>query len=85
MSTRHTSTPKGCFVLRADSIRPYSPMGKLLPFIERFRPVSGRVDEQSTSTGRKQKTGVAVMVTPGVRKDFSWKRQEFPAPRCLRG
>ena len=24
MSTRHTSTPKGRFVLRADSIRPYS-------------------------------------------------------------
>ena len=23
MSTRHTSTPKGRFVLRADSIRPY--------------------------------------------------------------
>ena len=22
-STRHTSTPKGCFVLRADTIRPY--------------------------------------------------------------
>ena len=24
MSTRHTSTPKGRFVLRADSIRPYN-------------------------------------------------------------
>ena len=29
-----TSTPKGRFVLRADAIRPYSPMGKLLPFNE---------------------------------------------------
>ena len=29
-----TSTPKGRFVLRADSIRPYNPCGKLIPFIE---------------------------------------------------
>ena len=28
MSTRHTSTPKGRFVLRADSIRPYNCGGK---------------------------------------------------------
>ena len=27
-STRHTSTPKGRFVLRADSIRPYSGVRK---------------------------------------------------------
>ena len=34
MSARHTSTPKGRFMLRADSIRPYSPTEKLLPFNE---------------------------------------------------
>ena len=28
-STRHTSTPKGRFVLRADSIRPYAPYSGL--------------------------------------------------------
>ena len=28
MSTRHTSTPKGRFVLRADAIRPYNCGGK---------------------------------------------------------
>ena len=35
-STRHTSTPKGRFVLRADSIRPYNPCGKLAPFNQRL-------------------------------------------------
>ena len=28
MSTRHTSTPKGRFVLRADAIRPYNCGGR---------------------------------------------------------
>ena len=28
MSTRHTSTPKGRFVLRADAIRPYNYGGR---------------------------------------------------------
>ena len=44
MSTRHTSTPKGRFVLRADSIRPYSCGGKAAdgstisrPLLERTR------------------------------------------------
>ena len=37
-----TSTPKGRFVLRADSIRPYNPCGKLLPFSQPRNPVSFR-------------------------------------------
>ena len=38
-STRHTSTPKGRFVLRADSIRPYSgvcALNRVLAKIQRF-------------------------------------------------
>ena len=41
MSTRHKH-PKGRFVLRADSIRPYGSMGKLLSFNELFCCVSQR-------------------------------------------
>ncbi len=32
MSARHTSTPKGRFVLRADAIRPYSLGGEAAAF-----------------------------------------------------
>ena len=39
-SARHTSTPKGRFVLRADAIRPYNPCGSLLPFNGRLNPIS---------------------------------------------
>ena len=35
MSTRHTSTPKGRFVLRADAIRPYNcgAKGRFVPTV----------------------------------------------------
>ncbi len=62
-STRHTSTPKGRFVLRADSIRPYSPMGKLLAFTQPLCSLSfGRI--LSAPTGRVQ-TGFACSASPG--------------------
>ena len=35
------STPKGRFVLRADSIRPYNPCGELAPFNIPLCPVRG--------------------------------------------
>ena len=38
------STPKGRFVLRAASSRPYNPYGKLVPFNEPLYSMSGRVD-----------------------------------------
>ena len=40
MSTRH-NTPKGRFVLRADSIRPYNLCGELAPFNIPLSPVRG--------------------------------------------
>ena len=38
-STRHTSTPKGRFVLRADAIRPYSCGGKAADGATSSRPL----------------------------------------------
>ena len=53
-STRHTSTPKGRFVLRADSIRPYNCGGKAADGSTTSRPLQGvckTVSEQQR-TGR---------------------------------
>ena len=44
MSTRHKRTPKGRFVLRADSIRPYSLGGEAVPFNAPLCPVRFRAD-----------------------------------------
>ena len=44
MSTRHTSTPKGRFVLRADAIRPYGLSGEAATFIQPLCSVTlGRI------------------------------------------
>ena len=51
MSTRHKH-PKGCFVLRADVIRPYGPMGKLLSFNELFCCVSRRALSGGTAANK---------------------------------
>ena len=55
MSTRHKAPPKGRFVPRADSIRPYNPYGKLIPFIEPLCPETGRGDYWPTLQRQMQK------------------------------
>ena len=42
-STRHTSTPKGRFVLRADSIRPYNYGGRAADGSTDSRPLLERI------------------------------------------
>ena len=61
MSARHTSTPKGRFVLRADSIRPYGCGGKAADGSTGSRPLQG------VGKFTAIKTSVAITTTDVLR------------------